>query len=252
MDDPGAGRPANLPPHLRLERPLGRGGSATVWVARDRRRGRWVAVKVLDPTSGPGDRSIERLRRAEREARALARLGAHPGVATVRALGVDETAAVWVVTDLVDGPTLADRVALGRPLDARECTRTLRSLAGALAAAHDVGVVHGDVSPANVVLGADGPVLVDFGVGGVDTSPGDRARTPLVAAPERLRGGRATASADVWSASATVEWATDPAAPVTESTRRVLADCRHPLAARRPTAVEVVERLGPPGSDPEG
>jgi serine/threonine protein kinase len=115
-----------------------------------------------------------------------------------------------------------------------------------------VEVVHGDVSPANVVLGADGPVLVDFGVGGVDTSPGDRARTPLVAAPERLRGGRATASADVWSASATVEWATDPAAPVTESTRRVLADCRHPLAARRPTAVEVVERLGPPGSDPEG
>ncbi len=213
-------------------------------------------MKVLDPTSGPDDPSVEptgeRLRRAEREARALARLGMHPGVATVRALGVDDTAAVWVVTDLVDGPTLADRVSLGRPLSAEECTRTLRSLAGALAAAHEVGVVHGDVSPANVVLGADGPVLVDFGVGGVDTSPGDRARTPLVAAPERLRGGRPTASADVWSASATVEWATDPAAPVTESTRRILADCRHPLAGRRPTAGEVVERLGPSGSDPGG
>ena len=191
-----------------------------------------------------------RIRRTEREARALARLGAHPGVATGRAVGVDEADTVWVVTDLVDGPTLADRVALGRPLDAEECTATLRSVAAALAAAHALGVVHGDVSPANVVLGDAGPVLVDFGVGGIDTGPGDRARTALVAAPERLRGGRPTASADVWSAAATVGWATDRSAALAETTRRVLVACCDPLAARRPTAAEVVDRLGPSRVDP--
>ncbi len=236
-------RPGNLPPHLRLERRLGAGSSAAVWAARDRRSGRWVAVKVLEVPEGDR-RAGAQLERVEREVRALARLDGHPAVAAIRALGVDHHETVWLVTDLVDGPNLAERVRAGAGLDAEECDRVFRAVLGALAGAHAVGVVHGDVSPANVVLGRSGPVLVDFGVGGLDLGRGDRARTPVAAAPERLRGGRPTAASDVYSAAATVRWATQPDAVVVLGLERVLQACVDPLPARRPTAAEALARLG--------
>jgi len=232
--------PVDLPAHLRPVRPLGRGGSATVWLVRDRRRGDHVALKVLEGTVDVASL----LGRVEREARALARLDGHPAVASIRACGADRHGRVWIATSFVVGPTLADRVRASEPLDGAEALEVFRALAAALADAHGVGVVHGDVSPANVVLGRAGPVLVDFGVGGVDAHVGERARTPVVAPPERLRGVRPRPAGDVWSAAATVRWATAPGAVLPESCRRLVHRCLSEVPADRPTAPALRSALG--------
>jgi len=211
-----------------------------VWLARDRRRGDHLALKVLRVTGDPAPV----LGRVEREARALARISGHPGVASIRACGADGDGAVWIATVFVVGPTLADRVRAGEPLDGPEVVAVFRSVAGALAAAHGAGVVHGDVSPANVVLGRTGPVLVDFGVGGVDVHAGERSWTPVAAPPERLRGVRPRPAGDVWSAAATLRWSTAPGAVVGEECRRLVGRCLSVTPADRPSAAEVVRLLG--------
>lgn len=238
--------PDNLPTHLVVGEVLAVGGTATVWRGRDRRRGRDVVVKVVDPGGGPG--ADDRRARAEREARALVRLAGTPGIAAVAEVGTDARGRSWMVCDLVDGPTLAALVAEtpSGPLDSGTAASLLRRLATALTAAHGAGVVHGDVSPANVVLSADGPVLVDFGVGGLDRPSADRALTPAYAAPERRRGAPPSPAADVYGLGATV-WAGlcghPPAAagdplPVTvpASLATVLAACTAADPAARPVA----------------
>ena len=247
--------PDNLPTHLAGLEVLAVGGTSQVWRARDRRRGRDVAVKVVEVGTGPG--APDRRARAEREARALVRLAGTPGIATVTAAGTDARGRPWVVCDLIDGPTLAALVAEAPsgPLESRTAASLLRRLAAALAAAHGVGVVHGDVTPANVVLAADGPVLVDFGVGGLDRPCGDRALTPAYAAPERRLGVPPDTAADIYGLGATV-WAAlcghPPAAagdpvPVTvpASLAAVLADCTAADPAHRPTAATLTEMVGP-------
>jgi len=234
-----AAPPVELPAHLRSVRSLASGGSASVLLARDRRRGDHVAVKVLGVPADAG----AVLRRIEREARALARVGEHPGVASIRGCGADRFGTLWIATSFVVGPTLVDRVRAGELLDGSEAADVLGSVADALAAVHGAGVVHGDVSPANVVLGRLGPVLVDFGIGGVDTDVGDHAWTPVVVPPERLRGVRPRASGDVWSAAATVQWATHPETGVSEQFRRIVERCLTVRPAERPDARAVATML---------
>lgn len=258
--------PDNLPAHLVVGDPVGAGGTASVWRARDRRRGRDVAVKVLRLDPGDGEVAVGRL---VAEARALARLGDRDDLAPLRAAGVDGRGVGWLVCDLVDGPTLAERLPAA-PLGPAGTVLLLDRLAGALAAVHAAGVVHGDVSPANVVMHPDrGAVLVDFGLaalgdgrsatgGAADGITGavDRAHTPGYAAPERLRGGPVSASGDIYALGATV-WAAacgrPPAGPdltpppeVPASVAELVAACTAGVPGRRPTAAALVARRGRP------
>src|SRR5687767_10133637 len=135
------------------------GGMGVVYRARDTRLRRDVAVKVL-PDSLAGD--SERLARFRREAQVLASLN-HPHIAAI--YGLEETGGVLaLVLELVDGPTLADRIGF-RPIPFDEAMPIARQIAEALEAAHDQGIVHRDLKPANVKVRTDGTVKVlDFGL----------------------------------------------------------------------------------------
>jgi serine/threonine-protein kinase len=139
---------------------LGEGGMGEVYRARDTRLGRDVAIKVL-PASFAAD--AERLVRFKREAQVLASLN-HPNIAHVYGLETTAEGTTALVMELVDGPTLADRIARGAlPLD--EALPIARQIAEALEAAHEQGIIHRDLKPANVKVRADGTVKVlDFGL----------------------------------------------------------------------------------------
>ena len=185
-----------------------------VWRARDTRLSREVALKVL-PESLSGDR--DRLQRFEREAQVLASLN-HPNIAAI--CGVEETSgATALVLELVEGPTLDQRIAQGR-LSADEAVAIARQIAEALEFAHERGVVHRDLNPANVKLSPDGRVKVlDFGLAkamAADASGrSDSAISPTITslgtmagvvlgtaaymAPEQTRGTNVDRRADIWS-----------------------------------------------------
>jgi eukaryotic-like serine/threonine-protein kinase len=142
----------------RLRRRLGAGGFGVVWLGQDERLERPVAVKVIPHTAGTR-------RRAEREARAAARLN-HPGIVTLYESAADDDAA-YLVSELVLGRTLAALLAEGALSD-RDVLRIGVALCDALAHAHANGVVHRDVKPGNVMVPSarDGAVakLTDFGI----------------------------------------------------------------------------------------
>ncbi|HET7453448.1 MAG TPA: serine/threonine-protein kinase, partial [Thermoanaerobaculia bacterium] len=138
---------------------LGAGGMGEVYKAHDAKLGRSVAIKVLPESLS---RDPERLARFEREARVLASLN-HPGIAAI--YGMEESTPVKaLVLELVDGPTLQDRIEEG-PLPVEEAIEIARQIADALDAAHERGIVHRDLKPANVKLDRGGKVKVlDFGL----------------------------------------------------------------------------------------
>ncbi len=184
----------------RLLRRLGSGGHGAVWLARDERLGRAVAVKLIprdERTSG----------RARREAAASARLN-HPGIVTLYEAGEDDQAA-YLVSELVDGRTLAAALAAGELSDAA-IARIGVLLCDALSHAHCHGVVHRDVKPQNVIVpsapaaGAGIAKLTDFGVAAVAddealTRTGDIIGTYAYMAPEQADGRRAGREADLYS-----------------------------------------------------
>ncbi len=138
---------------------VGAGGMGEVYRARDRKLDRDVAIKVL-PAAVAAD--PERIARFEREAQLLAALN-HPNIAHV--YGLEESNSIRaLVMELVDGPTLADRIAVGRiPTD--EALPIARQITEALEAAHEQGIVHRDLKPANIKLRPNGAVKVlDFGL----------------------------------------------------------------------------------------
>src|SRR4029453_11585492 len=139
--------------------PLGAGGMGEVYRATDSRLKRQVAIKILPPALA-GD--PDRLARFQREAEILASLN-HPHIAAI--YGLEDAAGVKaLVMELVDGPTLADRIAEG-PLRLDEALPIARQIAEALEAAHERGIIHRDLKPANIKVRADGTVKVlDFGL----------------------------------------------------------------------------------------
>lgn len=180
----------------------GFGGMAEVWRARDLRLNREVAVKVL---SGAGARDPSRRRRIEREARALAALN-HANIVAVFDYGEESVGAEqvlpYIVMELVDGPDLHEYLETEGRLDSDEAHRLLRGVLSAVGRAHDAGIVHGDLKPANVLMAEDGPKVGDFGVARIldeETGTTTVAATPTFAAPEVLRGGRPTAASDLYS-----------------------------------------------------
>ncbi|HET9384742.1 MAG TPA: protein kinase [Gemmatimonadales bacterium] len=199
---------------------LGAGGMGEVYRARDTKLRRDVALKVLperfalDP-----DRSA----RFTREAHLLATLN-HPNIATIYGLeesgpstGSGQAAVQALVMELVDGPTLADRIALG-PIPVAEALTIARQMADALEAAHEKGIIHRDLKPANIKITGTGVVKVlDFGLAKVwDGGPqsdlsasqkltvtglGERSvlGTPAYMSPEQARGQSLDKRTDIWS-----------------------------------------------------
>ncbi|MGQ0552984.1 MAG: protein kinase domain-containing protein [Planctomycetota bacterium] len=199
--------------HYEILGRLGAGAMGEVWRARDSRLGREVAIKVL-PAEVASD--PDRLRRFEREARALASLS-HPHVAQV--YGIDEAGGIaFMVMELVPGEDLAARLSRGAlPLD--EAVDVCRQIAEGLEAAHEAGVVHRDLKPANVQLTPEGHVkLLDFGLAkavGPQPDSGEVSRaeidsallteegrvlgTPVYMSPEQARGRSIDRRTDLWS-----------------------------------------------------
>jgi serine/threonine-protein kinase len=167
---------------------LGRGGFGLVLRARQAGLARDVALKVLKASSDTTELERERFRV---EAQAVASLR-HPGIVTVHELGAHEGRPFFSM-ELVEGPTLAERVAEAGPLDEREAARLVAEVARAVAHAHARGIVHGDLKPANVLLTHDGaPKVTDFGLarrlGAPRDDSGEIAGTPRWMAPEQALG----------------------------------------------------------------
>ncbi|MFF5229950.1 serine/threonine-protein kinase [Dactylosporangium sp. NPDC000521] len=179
----------------RLIEQLGVGGMSVVWRAHDEVLGRTVAIKQLVAAADPRSR-----RRIQDEARAAALLS-HPHIAAVYDFGHDADGAPFVVMELVEGESLESRlVRTGGPLEVTESLRIAGQLASALAAVHERGLVHHDVKPANVMLTARGPKLVDFGVSAIaGNEPDQLIGTPAYLAPERIRGVPPSPATDVYA-----------------------------------------------------
>ncbi len=191
---------------------IGEGGMGEVYQARDTKLDRDVALKVLPEafTSDP-----DRLARFEREAKVLASLN-HPNIGSI--YGLEEAHGVRaLVLELVEGPTLAERIARG-PIAVDEGLPIARQIAEALEAAHEAGVIHRDLKPANIKVREDGTVKVlDFGLAkALETMPeGDPSQSPTLTAvgtqmgmimgtaaymsPEQARGKPVDKRADVWA-----------------------------------------------------
>ena len=185
---------------FRLEEVLGAGGMALVYRAVDERTGRLAAVKLLADNLA-ADEAFRR--RFQREARLAARLS-HPNV--VRVLDAGEyDGRPWLALEYVDGETLAQLLARRGRLSSTEVVALGRQLCAGLQHAHDAGLVHRDVKPANVLVRADGSAtIVDFGIarpheGTELTEHGSVLGTASYVAPELLTGGPVTAAADLYS-----------------------------------------------------
>ncbi|MFJ2196252.1 serine/threonine-protein kinase [Streptomyces violaceusniger] len=189
----------------RLATRLGRGGMGTVWRAVDELLGRDVAVKELHVDEGlTAFDSRLRGERTLREARTVAQIK-HPNVIVLHDV-IEEDECAWIVMELVDGLSLADRLGAHGPVGAREAGRIAAALLDALRAAHARGVLHRDIKPANVLVesGTGRVVLTDFGIAQVTgsttiTETGSFVGSPEYTAPERMSGRRTGPESDLWS-----------------------------------------------------
>ncbi|MFF0792011.1 protein kinase [Streptomyces spiralis] len=189
----------------RLEARIGRGGMGIVWRATDQLLGRRVAVKELpfDETLSAEEARQQR-DRTLREARAVAQLR-HPHVIVVHDIA-EQDERPFIVMELVEGGSLADRIAERGPVDAAEAARIGIALLSALRTAHAAGVLHRDIKPANVLVesGTDRVVLTDFGIAQVAgattlTETGSFVGSPEYTAPERMSGNGTGPQSDLWS-----------------------------------------------------
>ena len=207
--------------HYEILEPIGKGGMGEVYRARDTKLGRDVAIKAL-PEEFAKDK--ERLARFEREAKLLASLN-HPNIASI--YGLEESDGVKaLILELVEGPTLAERIAEG-PIPVEEALPIARQITAALEAGHEAGVIHRDLKPANVKVKEDGTVKVlDYGLAkalegdrpaGADaklsqsptltrqgTQIGVILGTAAYMSPEQAKGKRVDKRADIWAFGAVV------------------------------------------------
>jgi serine/threonine-protein kinase len=186
-----------------LERELGRGGMAVVYLARDLKHDRPVALKVLLPELA-ASLGAERF---QREIRLAARLQ-HPHILAVHDSG-EHAGRLWFTMPYVDGESLRDRLRREGPLPVDEALRIARDAAQALQYAHQQGVIHRDVKPENLLLTRDGNTLVaDFGIARAADSDEHLTRggaslgTPAYMSPEQVDGLPADGRTDVYSLAA--------------------------------------------------
>jgi serine/threonine protein kinase len=193
-----------------------------VWRAQDQVLSREVAVKELTVSGLPREELAVLHARMEQEARAAARVK-HPGVVTVFDV-LEEDGRPWIVMELIDGQSLADVIATEGTLLPRDAARLGAQLLSALDRAHQLGVLHRDVKPANVLLERGGRVvLTDFGIAVMSgssglTRTGDVVGSPDYLAPERAMGHRPGPESDMWSLGVTLYAAVEGQSPFRRTT----------------------------------
>jgi serine/threonine protein kinase len=199
--------------HYEITSQLGKGGMGEVYQAKDRKLGRDVAIKVLPEEFA---RDTDRVARFQREAKLLASLN-HPNIAAIH--GLEESGGTnFLVLELVEGDTLADRIKTG-PIPVEESLKLALQIAEALEAAHEKGVIHRDLKPANIKVTPDGKVKVlDFGLAkafagdqtelnlsnsptlsNAATQQGVILGTAAYMSPEQARGKTVDKRADIWA-----------------------------------------------------
>ncbi|MEU6711157.1 serine/threonine-protein kinase [Nonomuraea sp. NPDC046802] len=246
--------------------PLARGGMSVIWRAFDQSLHRMIAVKVLTASlhTDHGERTNVRS-----EARAAARF-THPDTIEIYDYGETVTTsggvAAYVVMPLLDGTPLAERLEQQGPLPWTEAAAIALRLARVLMAGHARGLVHRDVTAENVLLTADGPKLLDFGIAAWAGDPEDDRGTPPYVAPERLLGAPTHPAVDVYAFGVLLHFMltgrtpypettweeieaarrTDPPPRVPGVPHAIASLCQCCLAHRprdRPTAAEIVSAL---------
>ncbi|MDQ2696802.1 MAG: serine/threonine protein kinase, partial [Pseudomonadota bacterium] len=184
----------------RLEKVLGAGNMATVYLAVQASLERKVALKVMAARLANDPLFCERF---QREGRKLAKLAKHPHIVTVYDVGVCDPYRYMAMEYVEGGATLEDRITRG--LAAEQATRLLRQVAGALGHAHRAGIIHRDIKPANILLYADdSAVLSDFGIAweaseGTLTQAGHVIGTPRYMSPEQIQDLEMDGRSDLYS-----------------------------------------------------
>ena len=187
----------------RIERRIGRGGMADVFLARDQLLARDVAVKVLFPEFAVDPKFVERFRREAQSAAGLT----HPNIVNVYDWGRFETT-YFIAMEYVEGRTLSDICRNGRQIDPSQAAEIASEVAGALGFAHEAGLAHRDIKPANILIGSNGTVKVaDFGIARAMnapveqnlTQPGSVMGTASYFSPEQAQGGQPDPRSDLYS-----------------------------------------------------
>jgi len=238
--------------------PVGAGGMGEVWRARDTRLDRSVAIKVL-PREFAGNAQLKM--RFEREAKAISQLN-HPNICTLHDVG-EEQGTNFLVMELLEGETLADRAAKG-PLPLAEVLRYGIQIADGLDRAHRAGIVHRDLKPGNIMITKSGAKLLDFGLAkGGGPMPGENAaELPTIAkpltqegtiigtfqymAPEQLEGAAADARTDIFALGTVLyEMATGRRAFEGKTRTSLIAA----IVSAQPPAITNVQPLAPASLD---
>jgi DNA-binding SARP family transcriptional activator len=277
---------ADLSPPLEILRPIGHSSMAEVFLAREPHLKRLVAVKVLSPGLATDKEARARF---EREAQSAARIN-HPNVCTVHRIGTLEDGTPFLVTPFVKGNTAAQRLAGEGRLTPDQVRPLLREVASALAAAHELGIVHRDVGPDNILLeeATQRHYLCDFGLAGVLetgdsyetrlTGTGQILGNPSYMSPEQAAGEPVTDRSDVYSLGVLGYELLTGDAPFGALTNRdgsgggqfsalmdyasgwsepdrglvdILLRCVAPHPSHRPSAVEIEEKLKEQENSPE-
>lgn len=200
-----SGEPRTIGP-FRVRSRLGSGGMGDVYLGTAR-RGQQVAIKLIRGAQLDDDEFRARFRR---EVRAAAKVRTR---FIANLIDADPDAELpWLATEYVPGPTLSQELAAHGPLPQAAVANLVAGVAEALHTIHRAGLVHRDVKPANVILGPDGPRLIDLGVvasiGATRlTMTGQPVGTPMYMAPEQAMGSRATSATDVWALGALAYYA---------------------------------------------
>lgn len=243
---------------------IGYGGMSTVYEVKDGAGYRY-ALKLLHPSISADPNARDRLRR---EVQTLRRVrGSY--VAQVVDYETEEDDA-FIVTELIDGPTLSEDVAEYGTYEGEALTALATELAKALQSIHELGVLHRDLKPSNVMISERGPVLIDFGIAQIAeesrlTATGFIAHTPGYCAPEILNGNDPTVEADWWAWAAVLAYAATGRAPfgtghgpkvthkvhtgqadldgIDEVVAYALRQALHPHAHLRPSPSEVIDML---------
>ena len=269
MQPLGSDEPTVVGPYRLLGR-LGSGGMGRVYLGRSA-GGRTVAVKIVHPHFALDEEFRARFRR---EVDAARRVG---GAWTAPVLDADPEAAVpWVATAYAAGPSLSAAITDGGPLPTASVRALGAGLAEALTAVHELGLVHRDVKPSNVLLTLDGPLLIDFGIARATdgtaslTSTGVSVGSPGYMAPEQILGKGATGASDVFSLGAVLVYAATGESPFRGDSsaallykvvheepelgdlggelRELAMACLAKNPASRPSPGEVSRRLAPEGA----